>query len=156
MKCVDTKKLYMVSNKLIDIGLRNYIELLLFLVSFLVITIWVCLVDYEYTPNFLISSTYPLEVHVYSDVDWDNNPNNRKSPIGLCIFLEDSLTSCKSKKFDVVSCSSTKTKYHVMVMTTYNTMTSCRYRCFFSQSTPLYCDNNIIMTFPCQLTSKFR
>ena len=48
--------------------------------------------------SLLLSSTFSLELHAYSDADHDNDPTDHKSVTGFCIFLGDSLISWKSKK----------------------------------------------------------
>jgi hypothetical protein len=48
--------------------------------------------------SLLLSSTSFLELHACSDADHDSDPTDRKSAIGFCIFLGDSLISWKSKK----------------------------------------------------------
>ncbi|KAL5558649.1 hypothetical protein UlMin_034860 [Ulmus minor] len=56
---------------------------------------------------FLLPSTSSLELRAYFDVDYGNDPIDRKSITGFCIFLSDSLISWKSKKQYIVSQSST-------------------------------------------------
>ena len=43
--------------------------------------------------SLLLSSTSFLELRAYSDADHDSDPTYRKSVIGFCIFLGDSLIS---------------------------------------------------------------
>jgi len=59
-----------------------------------------------------------LELRAYSNADHDSDPIDRKSVIGFCIFLGDSLISWKSKKQSIVSQSSTKAEYRAMTSTT--------------------------------------
>jgi len=67
---------------------------------------------------FLLSSMLSLDLHTYCDVEWNSDPNDKKSTTGCCIFLGDSLISWKSKKQYVTSRSSTEAKYHPMALTT--------------------------------------
>jgi hypothetical protein len=53
----------------------------------------------------------PLCLVAYSDADWTGCPNTRWSVMGLCMFLDDSLISWKSKKQVHVFKSSTKFEY---------------------------------------------
>nr|XP_023929876.1 uncharacterized protein LOC112041193 [Quercus suber] len=64
------------------------------------------------------SSRYSLELHAYSDVDWAGNPNDRCSITSLCFLLGTSLVLWRSKKQDMVFCSSTEAKYCVLTNTT--------------------------------------
>lgn len=67
-----------------------------------------------------------LEFHVYSNVDWDGDPNDLKSTIRFCIFLGDSLYEKKNKKWDVVSQSSIEVGFRSTVLTLV-AMDSCWY-----------------------------
>lgn len=68
--------------------------------------------------SLLFPSTSTLESHAYSNADWGGDSTDRKSTIGFCIFLKDSLISWKSKKETVVSQSSIKAEYRAMASTT--------------------------------------
>ena len=61
---------------------------------------------------FLIGS--PLRLVAYSDADWAECPDTRRSVSGWCMFLGDSLISLKSKKRARVSKSSMESEYHAM------------------------------------------
>ncbi|KAJ9544142.1 LOW QUALITY PROTEIN: hypothetical protein OSB04_023849 [Centaurea solstitialis] len=65
--------------------------------------------------SLLFPSTSSLKLSAYSDASWDSYPIDRKSTIGFCIFLGDSLISWKSKKHDVVSRSSTEAEHRAIV-----------------------------------------
>ena len=43
--------------------------------------------------SLLFPSTFSLELGAYSDVDWTNDPKDRKSTTGFCLFLGDYLIS---------------------------------------------------------------
>ena len=68
--------------------------------------------------SLLLSSTSSLELRAYSDADHGSDPTDRKSFIGFCIFLGDSLISWKSKKKYIVSQSFTEAEYRAMTSTT--------------------------------------
>ncbi|KAL8097944.1 hypothetical protein AgCh_030896 [Apium graveolens] len=68
--------------------------------------------------SLLFPSTSSLEFCAYSDADWAEDPEDRKSTTGFSIFLGDSLISWKSKKQDVVSRSSLEAEYRAMTSTT--------------------------------------
>lgn len=54
----------------------------------------------------------PLELHVYSDTDWDGDSTTRCSSItGLCFFLDDSLVSWRNKKQSLDSRSTAESEY---------------------------------------------
>jgi hypothetical protein len=57
-------------------------------------------------------------LRAYSDADHDNDLTDRKSVIGKCIILGDSLISWKSKKQSIVSQSSIEAEYRAMASTT--------------------------------------
>jgi len=58
---------------------------------------------------------HSLSLHAYFDAGWADNPDTRRSFIGFCIFWL--LISWRSKRRDIVSCSSTKTEYRAMADT---------------------------------------
>jgi hypothetical protein len=60
-----------------------------------------------------------LDLYVYSDVDWVGDPTNRRSTMGYCFLLGDSLISWRSKKQFVVARSNTEAEYHALVDTTF-------------------------------------
>lgn len=52
-----------------------------------------------------------LSIYGYCDVDWGNDPDDRRSTSGFCWFLGNSPISWSSKKQSVVSRSSTEAEY---------------------------------------------
>ena len=55
-----------------------------------------------------------LQLITYSDADWAGCPDTRRSTTSLCMFLGDALISCRCKKQDCISKSSTEAKYRAM------------------------------------------
>jgi hypothetical protein len=86
-----------------------------------------------------------LELRAYFDVDHGNDPTDRKSVTGFCIFLGNSLISWKSKKQFIVSQSSIEAKYRVMASTIKEIVWLCwllvDMGVLFCHPTPMYCDN---------------
>ena len=64
------------------------------------------------------SSHSSLTLQAYSDADWAGDPTDRRSTIGYCILLGDSLISWRSKKQTVAARSSTKAEYRALAATT--------------------------------------
>ncbi|GKB36178.1 hypothetical protein Tco_0881120 [Tanacetum coccineum] len=86
-----------------------------------------------------------LNLRAYCDSDWAGELVSPKSTTGFCIFLGDSLISCKSKKHDVISKSSIEAKYGAMKVTT-SEIVWLRWLLVdmgvpISHSTPLHYDN---------------
>ncbi|KAL5551684.1 hypothetical protein UlMin_001860 [Ulmus minor] len=92
--------------------------------------------------RLLIPSTSSLELRAYSDANHGHDPTSRKSIIGFCIFLGDSLISWKSKKQMVVSQSSTEVEYRAIASTTKEIVwLLVDMSVSLSHPTPMYCDN---------------
>lgn len=53
----------------------------------------------------------PLTLTAFFDVDWVGNPTNKRSTIGLLVFLGPNPISWSTKKKNIVSCSFTKVEY---------------------------------------------
>ena len=64
------------------------------------------------------SSHSSLTLQAYSDADWAGDPTDRRSTIGYCFLLGDSLISWRSKKQTIVARSSTEAKYRALTATT--------------------------------------
>ena len=64
------------------------------------------------------SSHSSLTLQAYSDADWVGDPTDRRSSIGYCFLLGDSLFSWRSKKQKVVARSSTEAEYRALAATT--------------------------------------
>ena len=53
----------------------------------------------------------PLTLTAFFDVDWAGNPTDKRSTIGLLVFLGPNPISWSTKKKNIVSCSFTKLEY---------------------------------------------
>lgn len=67
--------------------------------------------------GILMKSKSTLKISRYADSDWAGCSDTRRSVIGFCIFIRDSLVSWKSKKQSVVAKSSVEAEYRSMVST---------------------------------------
>ncbi|XP_062089407.1 uncharacterized mitochondrial protein AtMg00810-like [Humulus lupulus] len=86
-----------------------------------------------------------VKLCAYSDAGWGGDCADRKSTIGFCIFLGDSLISWKSKKQTVVSRSSTEAEYRAMASTIAEIVwlrwLLADMGVILSDPTPMHCDN---------------
>jgi hypothetical protein len=86
-----------------------------------------------------------LELHAYSDADYDSDPTDCKFFTSFYIFLGDSFICWKSKKQSIVSQSSTEAEYRAMTSTTKKIVWLCwlfaDMRVSISHLIPMYCDN---------------
>ncbi|XP_020674690.1 uncharacterized protein LOC110093960 [Dendrobium catenatum] len=64
----------------------------------------------------------PLILSTYSDADWAGDPTTRKSTIGHCTFLGDTLISWVVKKQTTVARSSTESEYRALAAATADTI----------------------------------
>ena len=60
-----------------------------------------------YTPG-------PISLSTFSDVDWAGDPNDRRSTLGLLVFLGNNPITWSAKKQLTVSRSSTEAKYRAL------------------------------------------
>ncbi|KAJ9560596.1 hypothetical protein OSB04_005756, partial [Centaurea solstitialis] len=91
-------------------------------------------------------STSSLDLRGFSDADWDSDMTDRRSTIGYCFFLGDSLISWRSKKQSLIARSSTEAEYRALADTSQELIWL---RWLLSDMgapqkspTPLWCDNN--------------
>jgi hypothetical protein len=100
---------------------------------------------YSFSKSFTFLSISFLEPCVYSDANHGNNPTDRKSVTGFCIFLSDSLVSWKSKKHSIISQYSTEAEYCAITSTTKEIVwlrwLLADMRVSLSYPTLMYCDN---------------
>jgi hypothetical protein len=60
--------------------------------------------------------TAPVDLVVYSDVDWASCPDTRQSTSGYGVFLCDNLIAWSSKRQQKISRSSVEAEYRVLLM----------------------------------------
>ena len=91
------------------------------------------------------SSHSSLTLQAYSDADWAGDPIDRRSTIGYCFLLGDSLISWRRKKQIVIARSSTEAEYRALAATTTELiwlrwlLQDLGVNC--STATKLHCDN---------------
>ncbi|GKA75605.1 ribonuclease H-like domain-containing protein [Tanacetum coccineum] len=91
---------------------------------------------YSSSPTFLVA---------YSDVDWAGFPITRRSTFGYCVFLDNNLISCSSKRQLTLSRSSVEVEYHgvanVVTETCWLRNLLREFHTPLSSATLVYCDN---------------
>ena len=91
------------------------------------------------------SAQSPLVLLAFFDIDWAENPIDRRSTTGYCFLLGSSLISWRSKKQTFVARSSTEAEYRALADTTFEFLWLQWLLKDLSVSTfsatPLYCDN---------------
>ena len=92
---------------------------------------------------FSVDSDFQLKA--FYDADWVGCPDTRKSLIGYCVFLGNSLISWRSKKQSVVSRSSAEAEYRAMASTcceiTWLFYLLEDFRIQYIKAALMYCDN---------------
>jgi hypothetical protein len=91
------------------------------------------------------SSQSSLQLHAYTNADWEGDLIDRRSTVGYCFILGTSVISWQSKKQNVVACSNIEAKYRALVDTTLELLW-LRWLLqdmgvSLSSATPVYCDN---------------
>jgi hypothetical protein len=68
------------------------------------------------TPDYglLLHRSSSSDLVVYTDADWADCPDTRRSTSGYVVFLGDNLVSWSAKWQTVVSCPSVEAKYHAV------------------------------------------
>lgn len=61
--------------------------------------------------GLLFSKSSSLTLTCFSDADWAGNPDDRRSTIGLCVFIGNNLVSWSAKKQHTVAKSSSESEY---------------------------------------------
>jgi len=92
-----------------------------------------------------ISATASTELKVYSDADWARCLDTRRSTLGYCVFLRNSLVSWSSKRQTMVSRSNAEAEYRAVA----NAAAECCWlrnllrelHVRIDKATVIYCDN---------------
>ena len=92
--------------------LHNHWSLVKRILRYLSGTVRMGLILSPATPN------QPLSLRAYSDSDWANDPDDRRSTSGTCIFIGPNLISWSSKKQSLVAKSSAEAEYRALAHTT--------------------------------------
>ena len=88
-------------------------------------------------------------VECFTDVDWAGSKEDRRSISGYCVFVGGNLVSWKSKKQEVVSCSSAESKYRAMTQSVCEIM--CLHQLLMEVSIKtmvlekFWCDNQVAL-----------
>ncbi|CAM8886341.1 unnamed protein product [Rhodiola kirilowii] len=91
------------------------------------------------------SASSPLVITSFCDADWAACPKTRRSTIGFCICIGNSLVCWKTKKQAIVSCSSAESEYRAMTATCFEILWLTRLLSDIKATVPLPilldCDN---------------
>ena len=85
---------------------------------FLVVLRILCYLKGTLFHGLYFSSQSSLQLRAYTDVDWTNDPTDRRSTTSYCFLLDTSIISWRSKKQTVVARFSTEAKYRALADTT--------------------------------------
>ncbi|XP_042950362.1 uncharacterized mitochondrial protein AtMg00810-like [Carya illinoinensis] len=99
--------------------------------------------------GIFFSSSSQLQLVSYSDANWANCPDTRRSNTGFCVFLGKSLVAWKSKKQNTASHLSAESEYRVVAAVVCE-LTWLRsllndFGITISEPTTLYCDNLTVL-----------
>ncbi|XP_019451704.1 PREDICTED: uncharacterized protein LOC109353797 [Lupinus angustifolius] len=96
--------------------------------------------------GLLYPTTSTIQIKGFSESDWETCPDTRKSILGYCMFLGDSLVSWKSKKQNSVSRSSSEAEYRALAIASceiqWLTYLLTDFQILYKQHALLYHDNN--------------